>query len=55
MEGPSLVILREEMQQFIGQKIVHVSGNSKIDQTRLHDQVLIDVKTFGKEFLLCFA
>ena len=54
MEGPSLYILRKELQPFIGKEILEVSGNSKIDQTRLHHKRLIDVKTFGKQLLLCF-
>jgi endonuclease-8 len=34
-EGPSIVILKEQVEQFTGQKIIAVSGNSKIEQSRL--------------------
>jgi endonuclease-8 len=54
MEGPSLVILKEEMQPFIGKKIIAVSGNSKIDQQALKNKTVRDIKTWGKHFLICF-
>src|SRR5438067_847028 len=54
MEGPSLVILKEEMQPFIGKKIIALSGNSKIDQSVLKGKKLEDVQTWGKHLLLCF-
>lgn len=53
-EGPSIVILKEEVQQFTGQKILSVSGNSKIDQKRLENQTVIAFKSWGKHFLICF-
>lgn len=53
-EGPSIVILKEEVQHFTGQKIVSVAGNSKIDQARLLNQTVISFKSWGKHFLICF-
>lgn len=53
-EGPSIVILKEEVQDFTGQKIVSVAGNSKIDQARLLNQTVISFKSWGKHFLICF-
>lgn len=53
-EGPSLVILKEEVQQFKGKKIIAVNGNSKEDIKRLEGQKIIDFKTWGKHFLICF-
>jgi len=53
-EGPSIVILKEEVQQFTGQKVIAVSGNSKIDQSRLLNQTVIAFKSWGKHFLICF-
>jgi endonuclease-8 len=53
-EGPSIVLLKEEIQQFTGRKIVAVSGNSKIDQDRLLNQKVTDFKSWGKHFLICF-
>jgi endonuclease-8 len=51
-EGPSIVILREEAEQFVGQRIRRVAGNSKIDLTRLHDQPIVALRSWGKHFLI---
>src|SRR5436190_23912960 len=53
-EGPSIVILKEEVLHFTGKKIISVSGNSKIDQSRLLNQKVIAFKSWGKHFLICF-
>ena len=54
-EGPSIVILKEEVQAFTGRKIIAVTGNSKIDQSRLVNRKVISFKSWGKHFLICFA
>lgn len=51
-EGPSIVILREETEQFVGQRIRRAEGNSKIDLTRLHDQPIVALRSWGKHFLI---
>lgn len=53
-EGPSIVILKEEASKFEGQKILSVSGNSKIDQSRMSGQKINSFKSWGKHFLICF-
>jgi endonuclease-8 len=53
-EGPSIVLLKEEVQQFTGKKIIDVSGNSKIELHRLAGQKIIAFKSWGKHFLICF-
>ena len=53
-EGPSLIILREELQRFVGQTIREVSGSSEIDQQRLVDKKIKEIKTWGKHMLWCF-
>lgn len=53
-EGPSIVLVKEEINQFIGKKILSVSGNSKIEQKRLVNEKIIDIKTWGKHLLICF-
>ena len=53
-EGPSIVILKEEVPQFVGQKVISVSGNSKAGIDRLQNQTVIAFKTWGKNFLICF-
>lgn len=53
-EGPSIVLVKEETVQFTGKKVMAVSGNSKIDQSRLEGQKIIAFKSWGKHFLICF-
>lgn len=53
-EGPSIVILREELKAFKNKKVIAVHGNSKIDQSRLVNKKVIDLKSWGKHFLICF-
>ena len=55
-EGPSILILKERIQELHleGQKVLEVSGNSKIDQDRLLQQKVIAFKSWGKHFLICF-
>jgi endonuclease-8 len=52
-EGPSIVLLKEEVQQFTGERIISVKGNSKIDQNRLTGQQVVSFKSWGKHFLIC--
>ena len=54
MEGPSIVILKELVKAFKHKKIIKVSGNAKIDLQRLEGQKILDFKSWGKHFLICF-
>src|SRR5690554_6183397 len=51
-EGPSIVILKEAAQAFVGQKVVEVSGNRKIDLQRIQGQTVQEFICFGKQFLI---
>jgi endonuclease-8 len=53
-EGPSIVILKEAVQQFSGHTIISVSGNSRIGIERIKGQTVISFKSWGKHFLICF-
>lgn len=53
-EGPSIVILKEAVQLFKGKKVLAVSGNATIDKDRLMNQKIVDIKSWGKHFLICF-
>src|SRR5688572_20775064 len=55
MEGPSLVILKEEIKSFKGKKIIEASGLAKIDYKRLPRKKIKSFKTFGKHFLIEFS
>lgn len=54
-EGPSIVILKEQLQQFAGKEVVEVRGNVKtIDTDRLLHQKVTAFKSWGKHTLICF-
>lgn len=53
-EGPSIVILKEEVAQFAGKKLIDALGTANIDFDRLQNQKIINFKTWGKHFLICF-
>jgi endonuclease-8 len=53
-EGPSIVILKEAVQEFSGQQVVSTSGNTKIDISRLENKKVHAFKSWGKHFLICF-
>lgn len=53
-EGPSIVIVKELVQSFIGKKVITVEGNSKQDIERMAGQKIVDFKSWGKHFLIQF-
>ncbi|MEO7988936.1 MAG: DNA-formamidopyrimidine glycosylase family protein [Chryseolinea sp.] len=54
-EGPSIIILKEAVYSFAGQKVVKAEGNSrKVDFDRLTSARIIEFKSWGKHFLICF-
>lgn len=53
-EGPSIVILKEELQNFTGKEVIEVSGNTKVDVSRAAHNKVIAFKSWGKHFLICF-
>lgn len=53
-EGPSIVILKEAVQPFKGKKIVQATGNTRVELPELEGQRVLDFKSWGKHFLICF-
>jgi len=54
-EGPSIVILKEAVEQFKRQKVVDAScNNNTLDAAVLIGNPVIDFKSWGKHFLICF-
>ena len=53
-EGPSLVILREDADKFVGHVVREVSGNSRLPIERLSGQRLLELHSWGKHLLLQF-
>jgi endonuclease-8 len=52
MEGPSLVILKEEALIFAGKEVIAASGALKWNKDVLVGQRIRDLKTWGKHFLI---
>lgn len=55
MEGPSLVILKEELRRFKNKKVTRISGNTKQPKESLEGKTLKDVITWGKTIYLVFS
>ncbi len=53
-EGPSIVILKEESHPFKGRKVIEVGGNSKVGIERMLNRKVVEFRSFGKQFLICF-
>jgi endonuclease-8 len=54
-EGPSILILKEKAQQFKGRKVIDAScNNGSLDTNILMNETIIDFKSWGKHFLICF-
>ena len=53
-EGPSIVILKEAVAKFKGKKILEAGGTTKEPIPELAGKTVIDFKSWGKHFLICF-
>ncbi len=51
-EGPSIVILREDVAAFTGQRIERAEGSAKVDKARLTGQVVREFRSWGKHLLI---
>lgn len=54
MEGPSLLLASEQLVVFKGQKVLSVSGNTKLGKERLLDRKVIDIFSWGKHLVFQF-
>ena len=53
-EGPSILILKESAQKFIGSEIISAEGNAKIEMEKLPGSVFEEFRVFGKQsYLIC--
>ena len=53
-EGPSIIILKELLQPFKNKKVMDAKGNAAIDMPYLINKKVVDFKSHGKHFLICF-
>lgn len=54
-EGPSIVILKEDVATFKGKKVIKAGGNTSVDISFLPGRKVTDFKSWGKHFLICFG
>lgn len=53
-EGPSILILKELTEKFIGKEILAAEGNAKIEMEKIPGLIFQEFKTFGKQsYLVC--
>lgn len=53
-EGPSIILMKESLQPFVGKQVTEASGNAKFDKEVLIGQKLLEICTFGKQTYLIF-
>src|SRR5687767_7173920 len=51
-EGPSLVIVKENISPFIGKKIISAKGNARIDMMGLDGKKVLDIRVWGKQLFI---
>jgi endonuclease-8 len=51
-EGPSIVILKEEVKKFAGKKILTATGNTTVDLTGVAGSKVVEFLSWGKHFLI---
>ncbi|MBD3906161.1 endonuclease [Chryseobacterium sp. Ch-15] len=53
-EGPTIVLMKENLQKFVGEKIIEADGSEISEVHNVKGQVLREIKTFGKQTYLIF-
>ena len=55
-EGPTIVILRDLVEDFVGRSVVRVEGNTRmVDLERMRGKKVLALRSWGKHFLICFS
>lgn len=52
-EGPSLLILKENIKHFTGKKIIAASGYATINFDEIQNRKIVSIKTWGKHLFIC--
>lgn len=53
-EGPSILLMKEDLQPFVGKKVINAEGDAKFEKEPLIGKTLLEIKTFGKQTYLVF-
>jgi endonuclease-8 len=51
-EGPTIVLMKEDLQKYVGQKVIEVEGNSIKETSGIKNEILREIKTLGKQTYL---
>ncbi|UZT98798.1 endonuclease [Chryseobacterium fluminis] len=53
-EGPTIVLMKEDLQKFTGKKVIKADGNAQFEKAPLEGKILLEIRTFGKQTYLVF-
>ncbi len=53
-EGPPVVLMKEDLQKFAGEKVIDVKGSSITETSKIKGHILREIKTHGKQTFLLF-
>ncbi|MBO6183534.1 MAG: endonuclease [Chryseobacterium sp.] len=53
-EGPTIVLMKEDLQKFVGKKVIETDGSEVSQTPEIKGQILREIKTFGKQTYLIF-
>ncbi|WP_294220167.1 DNA-formamidopyrimidine glycosylase family protein [uncultured Chryseobacterium sp.] len=53
-EGPPIVLMKEDLQKFAGEKVLDVKGSSITETSQIQGHVLREIRTHGKQTFLIF-
>ncbi|WP_027382050.1 DNA-formamidopyrimidine glycosylase family protein [Epilithonimonas caeni] len=53
-EGPSILLMKEDLQKFAGKKVILAVGNAKFDRDLLVGKTLKEIRLYGKQTYLIF-
>jgi endonuclease-8 len=53
-EGPTIVLMKEDLQKFVGEKVLEVTGSEVPKNSKIKGEILREIKTFGKQTFLIF-
>jgi len=53
-EGPTIVLMNEDLQKFVGKKVIEVDGSEVPENPEIKGEILREIKIFGKQTFLIF-
>ena len=53
-EGPSILFLKNKIQRYKGKTVSEASGYNEMDKSKMTNNKLLDIETYGKNLLFVF-